>query len=158
MTTTQKPVRRPKQELSDAFVDGLFSGRDWSVLHALAQEGLARQAFGASTVERFLDRCVEDEHLRRALRELIVSDRSWKRRVAERAPLSAAELAHITGVGEVVREVRRIYGGNDKAAEQFLTHPNRRLGGMAPILVAATEGGAQAVRELLARMEEGAPV
>jgi putative toxin-antitoxin system antitoxin component (TIGR02293 family) len=151
-------MRRTKQELADAFIDGLFSGRDWRELHLLAQDGLDRQAFGASTVERFLDQCVRDPHVRRGLRALVVSDRSWKRRVAEKAPLSPAELAHITDVGEVVREARRLYGGNDEAVEQFLTRPHRRLGGIAPILVAATEGGAQAVRELLARMEEGSPV
>ena len=92
-----------------------------------------------------------------ALLRLIVPERSWKRRLAEKAPLSAPELERMTDVGEVVREARRVYGGDTDAAEQFLTRPHRRFGGEAPILVAATEGGAQACAKPLARMEEGAP-
>lgn len=152
-----KPAKRSKQEIAEAFVEGIFGGRDWSELHALAQEGLERQAFGASTVENFLYRAVDDPDMRRALRGSIVSERSWKRRVADKSPLSAAELSRMTDVGEIVREVRRLYMGHDNAAKKFLTRPHKRLGDKAPILVAATEGGAQAVRELLGRMEEGAP-
>jgi putative toxin-antitoxin system antitoxin component (TIGR02293 family) len=63
----------------------------------------------------------------------------------------------MTQIGEVIREARRIYGGDSDAAMRFLTAPHRRLGNRAPILVAGGEGGAQAVRELLAQLEEGAP-
>lgn len=158
MSTTQKPVKRSKQEISDAFIDGMFGGSDWSELHALVQEGLERHAFGASTVEKFLERCTDDVRVRRALRNAIVSERSWKRRVADKSPLSAAELHHLTDVGEIVRETRRLYMGHLSAANKFLTRPHWLFHEKPPILVAATDGGAQAVRELLGRMAEGAPV
>jgi putative toxin-antitoxin system antitoxin component (TIGR02293 family) len=154
----RKRAESGKQRLADAFVEGILTERDWNSLHDLIHDGLERQAFGAETVNRFLTLCVRDEAVRPALRRLIVSDRTWKRRVVEGAPLAPLELQKMTDVGEVVREVRRLYGGDADAAERFLTRPHRRFGGRAPILVAATEGGAQAVRELLARMEEGAPV
>jgi putative toxin-antitoxin system antitoxin component (TIGR02293 family) len=157
MTTTRKSRRLARHDLAERFITGLFGGRDWSALRALLRDGLERGAFDASTVTRFLASCVRDESIRPALRRLIVRDRSWKRRVADGSPLAAAELERMTAVGEVVREVRRLYGGDVAAAEQFLTLPHKRLGSQPPILVAATEGGAQAVRELLGRMEEGAP-
>ena len=91
------------------------------------------------------------------LRRLIVPERSWKRRV-KGSPLSASEMERLLAVGEVVRETRRLYGDEAVAAERFLTRPHPRLKGQSPILSAAMEGGAQAVRELLARMDEGAPV
>lgn len=147
-----------KHDVAEAFVHGLFEGRDWNTLFRLIHEGLARNAFGASTVSRFIALAVQGEAMRDDLRSAIVSDRSWKRRIAERSPLAPIEVERMTDVGEVVREVRRLYGGDAGAAEKFLTTPHKRFGGRAPILVAASEGGAQAVRELLARMEEGAPV
>jgi putative toxin-antitoxin system antitoxin component (TIGR02293 family) len=144
-------------QLQDAFLEGLFSGLDWRALHAIILDGIHRAAFGAATMNQFLDRATSHEDIRLDLRNAIVSERSWKRRVADKSPLAPAEVERMTDVGEVVREVRRIYGGNLDASEKFLTSPHPRLGGRPPILVAASEGGAQAVRELLARMEEGAP-
>ncbi len=152
------PPQLSKHATARAFIEGIFGGRDWSLLHPLIRDGIQRQVFGASTVTQFLELCVNDEAVRRELRRAIVSERSWKRRMAERAPLSASEIERMVNVAEVVREVRRLYGGDSEAAEAFLTRPHRRFRGQAPILVAATEGGAQAVRELLGRMEEGAPV
>jgi putative toxin-antitoxin system antitoxin component (TIGR02293 family) len=148
---------RPKRDFDQAFVLGLFEGRDWNVMYKIIHEGIERAAFGAPTVNLFLSLAVSSDAIRLDLRNAIVSDRSWKRRVADKSPLAPAEVERMTDVAEVVRETRRLYGGNGDAADKFLTSPHRRFGGRAPILVAATEGGAQAVRELLARMEEGAP-
>ena len=142
---------------SDLMVDGIFSGMDWMRLHALIRDGLARNGYGAGTLTRFLDLCLLTEEVRPMLRQLIVPERSWKRRL-KGAPLSTSEMERMLAVGEVVRETRRIYGDDMEAADQFLTRPHARFAGQPPILAAATEGGAQAVRELLARIEEGAPV
>ncbi|MEO8622599.1 MAG: MbcA/ParS/Xre antitoxin family protein [bacterium] len=157
MASTHHGAARLKQGLSDALVDGIFDGTDWMRLHATIRSGLAQNGYGAPTLSRFLSRCLLDEEVRPMLRQLIVPDRSWKRRLAG-APLSASEMDRMIAVGEVVREARRLYDGNEEAAERFLTMPNARFGGQTPILAAATEGGAQAVRELLARVDEGAPV
>jgi len=148
---------RAKHDLGEAFVQGLFEGRDWSVLHRIIHEGIRREAFGAPTLHRFLLFAIRDDAIRLDLRNSIVSNRTWKRRVAEKSPLAPAEVERMTAVAEIVREVRRLYGGDRDAADRFLSTPHRRFGGRAPILVAATEGGAPAVRELLSRMEEGAP-
>ena len=158
MTGRRSPQkRRGARSDSDVLVDGLFGGHDWTRLHSVVREGVERGAFGAPTVTRFLARATEDESIRRQLRDAVVAGRSWKRRVDDRSPLSSAELQRLTQVAEVVREARRVYGGNDAAAERFLTAPHRRLGDRPPIIVAASEAGAQAVRELLSRLEEGAP-
>ena len=149
--------RGPRFSYSYVFIDGLFEGRDWTQLHSIVREGILRRAFGATTVTRFLTRAAQGDEVRRELRDAIVAGRSWKRRVADKSPLSAAELQRMTQIGEVIREARRIYSGDVDAAERFLTAPHRRLGNRSPILVAADEGGSQAVRELLARLEEGAP-
>lgn len=142
---------------SDALVEGIFDGTDWIRLHAMIRSGLAREDYGAATVTRFLSLCLVTEEVRPMLRRLIVPERSWKRRV-KGSPLSASEMERLLAVGEVVRETRRLYGDEAVAAERFLTRPHPRLKGQSPILSAAMEGGAQAVRELLARMDEGAPV
>ncbi|MEP7002516.1 MAG: MbcA/ParS/Xre antitoxin family protein [bacterium] len=157
MASTHHSAARLKQGLTDTLVDGIFDGTDWMRLHATIRSGLAQNGYGASTLVRFLSRCLLNEEVRPMLRQLIVPDRSWKRRL-QGAPLSASEMERMIAVGEVVREARRLYGGNVDAAEQFLTTPNARFAGQTPVLAAATEGGAQAVRELLARMDEGAPV
>ena len=154
-----RSANRPhKTDLSTDFVDGLLGGRDWMQLRLIIQRGVESRAFGAATLLRFLANAVRSEEMRAELRDTIVSERSWKRRVAGESPLSAAEVERITDVGEVIREVRRVYGGDLAAADKFLSNPHPRFEGRPPILVAATEGGAQAVRELLSRMEEGAPV
>jgi putative toxin-antitoxin system antitoxin component (TIGR02293 family) len=157
MATTHRLSGRLKQGPADTLVDRIFDGTDWVRLHAMIRAELARNGYGASTLIQFLSRCLLNEEVRPMLRQLIVPDRSWKRRL-KGAPLSASEMERMLAVGEVVREARRLYGGNVEAAEQFLTRPNARFGGQTPILAAATEGGAQAVRELLARVDEGAPV
>ena len=157
MPSDQKPSLRAGQTFPDTFIDGMFNGTDWNRLHAMVRHGLTQEAYGASTVHRFLALCLVNEEMRTMLRRLIVPERSWKRRIGGRSPLSASEMERMIVVGEVVRETRRLYGGNTAAAETFLLRPHHRFAGQPPILVAATEGGAQAVRELLARMEEGAP-
>lgn len=155
---TANPSHRAHRAVSHAFVDGLFGGRDWLELHGLIQHGLERHAFTAATVRAFLARAVHQKSLRGPLRQTIVSDRSWKRCMAEGRALSRVELRSMVDIGDVIRAARRVYGGDTEAAERFLTIPRRELGGQPPIVVATTVGGAQAVRECLARIEEGAPV
>ena len=151
-----RPHSHRREQLSHQFITSLFRGDDWSSLHQLIQAGLEKNAFKAYTVTEFLELAVNEATARSALRPYIVTDRSWKRRVAEKSPLSAAEVDRLADVGEVVRAARRIWGSPD-TAEPFLTRPHPRLQGKKPIEVAATEGGAQAVRELMSRIEEGAP-
>jgi len=157
----KKPSRRVAERTAHpythSFVDQLLEGADWTHLHGLIHDGVQRRALGAAALQRFLAGAVDDAAMRLAVRAAIVSGRSWKRRVADRSPLSPLELERMTHVGEVVREARRVYGGDAAAAERFLVAKHRRLDRRAPILVAADEGGSQAVRELLARLEEGAP-
>ena len=78
--------------------------------------------------------------------------------MAEGRALSRVELKTMVDIGDVIREARRVYGRDTEAAELFLTIPVHALGGKPPLLVAATAGGAQAVHEHIARIEEGAPV
>lgn len=157
MKNTERSVAVARTSPSEMMVDGIFGGMDWMRLHAVIRTGLAQKGYGAETLNRFLVRCLLTEEVRPVLRQLIVPERSWKRRL-KGALLSNSELERMLAVGEVVREARRIYGDNLEAADRFLTRPHPRFAGQPPILAAATEGGAQAVRELLARIEEGAPV
>ena len=154
----KKTSTRRKEEISSDFVEGVFRNRDWAELYSIVRAGIEMGAFRAPTVDKFGRSAVQDERHQVELRYSIVSERSWKRRVVEKTPLSSAEVERMTDVGEVVREARRVYGGDEDAADRFLTQPHPRLQNRPPVLVAASEAGAQAVRELLARMEEGAPV
>lgn len=153
---TIKAHPRTAEQLSHQFIVRLFRGDDWTSLYQLIQTGLDKKAFRAGTVTEFLEHAISESAARSALRPYLVTERSWKRRVSEKSPLSASELDRLTDVGEVIREARRIWGDND-AAERFLTRPHARLRGKRPVEVAATEGGAQAVRELMSRIQEGAP-
>ncbi len=153
---TIKAHSRTAEQLSHQFILRLFRGDDWKSLYQLIQAGLDKKAFRAQTVTEFLEHAITESTARSALRPYLVTERSWKRRVSEKSPLSAVELDRLTDVGEVVREARRIWGDN-AAAERFLTRPHPRLCGKRPVEVAATEGGAQAVRELMSRIQEGAP-
>lgn len=157
MGASRRSRNRTAAATAEALVKGIFEGQDWGALHRIVADGLERGVFKAPAVTRFLSYAVRDAAMQKDLRSAIVSDRSWKRRVSEAAPLSAWEVERMLDVGEVVRESRRLYGGDEDAAERFLTTPHPRLDGQPPVLVAAAEGGAQAVRELLGRMEEGAP-
>jgi uncharacterized protein (DUF2384 family) len=65
----------------------------------------------------------------------------------------------MASVARAVREARRLWPEPDHAtAEKFLTTPHPRLHNETPMKIAASEGGLPAVLELLARIEEGAPV
>ncbi|MCZ7583841.1 MAG: DUF2384 domain-containing protein [Deltaproteobacteria bacterium] len=148
-----------ESEISKKFLADLFGGKDWSTVYGDLQKGIARKAFSAATVESFLRRALETEDVRPSLLRWLVSERSWKRRVSEKTALSEEEVSRIASVGRVLREARRLWPEPDHAsAEKFLITPHPRLRGEPPLKVAASAGGLPAVLELLARIEEGAPV
>lgn len=153
---TESLLYKKPRQLEREFIEGLDRGRDWLSLHDVIKAAIVKGAFRASTVERFLVFALRTEAARTSLRQALVTERSWKRRKAH-APLSTAEVERMTRVADTVREARRLWNDDD-AAEMFLTRPHPRLGGGRPIDVAVSEGGYQAVRELLTRIEEGAPV
>ncbi len=152
-------ARTRESAISKRFIAGIFGDRDWIGVYDDLQKGIERKAFSSATVESFLERAVESAEARPRLLQLLVSERSWKRRARGASALSAAEAARIASVGRVLREARRLWPEPGHAtAEKFLVTPHPRLRGEAPIAVAASDGGLPAVLELLARIEEGAPV
>ncbi len=146
----------PVPAVSTALIDAIARG-DAIDVYDIIQRGMPKKAFGASTVESFLEHLIMNTDARRELRRALVPERSWKRRKAERTALSGAELSRLAAVGHLVRQARRLWQ-DDATAEKFLTTPHPRLHGKEPIQVAAMEAGLPAVLELLQRIEEGAPV
>lgn len=155
----KEQARVRESEISKRFVADIFSDRDWIDVYRVLQTGLERRAFSSATVESFLRRAFASKDVRPSVLGWLVSERSWKRRKSGRSALSPAEVARIASVGRVVREARRLWPEPGHAtAEKFLVTAHPRLRGESPIQVAASDGGLPAVLELLARIEEGAPV
>lgn len=152
-------ARARESEISKRFLADIFSDKDWIAVYLDLQKGIERKAFSAATVESFLDLAVENKEVRPLLLRWLVSERSWKRRERGKTALSATEVSRIASVGRVLREARRLWPEPGHAtAEKFLVTPHPRLHGESPLKVAASDGGLPAVLELLARIEEGAPV
>lgn len=160
MPTTKALLARPAatRSFSRAVVTALLGGLDWATLQAAIEEGVERGAFRASTLDYLLGESIPDPVLRVAIRARIIPLRSWRRRTAGDQPLSATEVRRMTDLAEVVRGARDAYEGDAIAADVFLRTPRPEFHGRAPILMAAMDGGPQAVRELIAKLSEGAPV
>ncbi|MBZ0272232.1 DUF2384 domain-containing protein [bacterium] len=158
-STRERSLRGRESEISKKFLADLFGNKDWSAVYADIQEGIAKKAFNAATVESFLEQAFLDETTRASFRPYLVSDSSWKRRRKEKTPLSNTEVERMTNVGLVARRAFHIWTEPGRPfAEKFLTSPHPLLDGQSPVNVAVSEGGLQVVLDLIARIEEGAPV
>ncbi len=84
---------------------------------------------------------------------LHISSRTWARRKSTGRfdPLESDRLARLI---RLIRRASAVVGGNDEA-RVWLTTPSRALDRRTPLDVASTEVGAEAVFQLLGRLEHG---
>jgi len=70
------------------------------------------------------------------------------------AKLSAEQSDRVARVAGVFRAAQEVFGDRDKA-NGWMLHPNRALGGKAPIALLRTGSGAQLVEDVLTRIAWG---
>jgi putative toxin-antitoxin system antitoxin component (TIGR02293 family) len=84
---------------------------------------------------------------------LQVAPRTWARR-KQTGRFDMLESDRLARLGRLIRRARKVLGGSAEA-RTWMTVGNRALGGRTPFEVAGTEVGAEAVFDLLGRLEHG---
>jgi putative toxin-antitoxin system antitoxin component (TIGR02293 family) len=79
--------------------------------------------------------------------------RTWARR-KQVGSFDMLESDRIARLGRLIKRAGKVLGGHD-AARVWLTTPSRALHGRTPFAAADTETGAEAVFDLLGRLEHG---
>ena len=59
------------------------------------------------------------------------------------------------GYERVLGKALKMFEGDSRAAERWLSSPRRALGGATPLELAKTEAGAREVEALIGRLEHG---
>lgn len=91
------------------------------------------------------------EQLRLAVR---ISARTLTRRKKENK-FSPEESDRLVSISLLIAQTFELFEGDEIAGLQWFTNPNRALGGLTPIEVAATETGTREVENLIGRLENG---
>lgn len=84
---------------------------------------------------------------------LQIAPRTWARR-KQVGRFDMLESDRLARLGRLVRRCRNVLGGAEEA-KAWMAKPNRALQGRTPFDVAGTEVGAEAVFDLLGRLEHG---
>jgi len=77
------------------------------------------------------------------------------RRVLDEFATERASAAPFPLLADVISHARRVFGGREALAREWLCNPNPALGGDIPLMRAAVEEGAREVDAVLARIEHG---
>ncbi|HRI16806.1 MAG TPA: DUF2384 domain-containing protein, partial [Verrucomicrobiota bacterium] len=77
------------------------------------------------------------------------------RTVARRKVFKADESERIFRLGTVFQAAVNLFNGDENMARDWLQRPQFGLGGATPLEFARTEPGAQEVRSLIGRLDEG---
>ncbi len=83
-----------------------------------------------------------------------ISRRTLTRRKKEKR-LSAAESDRLVSISRLLTFALSLFEGNSKKAFHWFMLPNRALGNLSPLEMAATETGAREVENLIGRLEHG---
>lgn len=83
-----------------------------------------------------------------------ITPRTLTRRRKENR-LSPEESDRLVSVSRLLAKTLDLFEGSKKKALQWFTNPNRALGGLSPLEVAATENGSREVENLIGRLENG---
>ncbi len=92
--------------------------------------------------------------LEEASASLKVPARTLYRRKKLRARLEPVESEKLIRLARVADEAQEVLGDSEKAS-RWLRKPNRALGGIVPLSLLDTDVGAEAVLELLGRIQHG---
>lgn len=69
--------------------------------------------------------------------------------------LTASESDRLVSVSRLLSLALELFEGDSERAVQWFTSPNRALGDVSPLAMAATETGAREVENLIGRLEHG---
>ncbi len=83
-----------------------------------------------------------------------VSPRTLSRRKKEKK-LTAAESDRLVSVSRLLTQAVELFEGDKEKAFRWFVQPNRGLGGLTPLEMAATETGTREVENLIGRLEHG---
>ncbi len=83
-----------------------------------------------------------------------LSARTLTRRKKEKK-LSAAESDRLVTLTRLLAQAIALFEGNKPSALRWFVQPNRALGNLSPLEMAATETGAREVENLIGRLEHG---
>jgi putative toxin-antitoxin system antitoxin component (TIGR02293 family) len=84
---------------------------------------------------------------------LHIAPRTWARR-KQAGSFELLEGDRLARLARLVRRARSVLGGADEA-RAWMKSPQRALGGRTPLAASDTEAGAEAVFDLLGRIEHG---
>lgn len=85
---------------------------------------------------------------------LNASSSTLERRIRERKPLDSVASERLDRIAAVSHLAEEVFESRDGAA-QWMSRPNKALGGVAPIMLCETEIGAKQVRRVLHALEWG---
>ncbi len=126
---------------------------------------LGIEAANSLQLVRFIERGFSFQTLERFRREtglpmdrlaisIGISPRTLTRRKKEKK-LTANESDRLVSISRLLSLAVELFEKNQEKAHQWFINPNRALGNLSPLEMAATETGAREVENLIGRLEHG---
>jgi putative toxin-antitoxin system antitoxin component (TIGR02293 family) len=88
------------------------------------------------------------------IRLLTVPERTWRRRLAERKPLTQLQSDRLFRIAQIVARATEVLGDRARAV-RWMSEENRALAGARPLELLDTEIGEAQVRDVLGRIDYG---
>ena len=88
------------------------------------------------------------------IRLLTVPERTWRRKLAERKPLTQLQSDRLFRIAQIVARATEVLGDRARAV-RWMTEENRALAGARPLELLDTEIGEAQVRDVLGRIDYG---
>jgi len=88
------------------------------------------------------------------VRLLTVPERTWRRKLAERKPLTQLQSDRLFRIAQIVARATEVLGDRVRAV-RWMTEENRALAGARPLELLDTEIGEAQVRDVLGRIDYG---
>ena len=129
--TTRERGKRP---VAEALADSIRRGLPPSALVALSKKTQ-----------------ISEETL---IRLLTVPERTWRRKLAERKPLTQLQSDRLFRIAQIVARATEVLGDRARAV-RWMTEENRALAGARPLELLDTEIGEAQVRDVLGRIDYG---
>lgn len=144
-----------KQAVNINKTTGQVSGTSWLGVKASNTMQLV-QAIGSGFPFATLERVRKQTGLpmERLATSIGLSPRTLTRRKKENK-LSATESDRLVTMTRLLTQAVELFEGNKASALRWFVQPNRALGNLAPLDMAATETGAREVEHLIGRLEHG---
>lgn len=129
--------------------DDLLGIKSSSVLELVSA---VQKGFSFGTLERV--RHETGLPIERLARSIGISTRTLTRR-RKTKKLSIAESDRLVSISRLLTAAAELFEGNTEKAYHWFIQPNRALGNISPLEMAATETGAREVENIIGRLEHG---